>query len=309
MNFERPRYRWNSEKGMYVIMATEITTPDSPGVPDWMKKASTGASIGNVDSSDLKPPQLKMLAGMSPEVMNGTPGASPGNFWLTIFNQPLGHSVTGTFILTRKSFQVWAPKGAGLPDQKGPLASASNGISWDVPNQTFDIRFPGNPNIYKWNIGRLVTDHGATKWGSQNPDDPKSKPIATLTYNMLWVIDLPNGAKQLCVFISSRTGVKPTQNFLSGLATHGVDAYFQRYKIVQQKFSGPTGDPYFSYDYHYLGNIQDEAEAMKMKALHAQYSKSGFVVDIEQEADEIRQAQTPDPDAMAARGDDEEIPF
>jgi hypothetical protein len=309
MNYQRPHYRWNGQKGMFVIMSNDVVTPDSAAVPDWMKKASTGAKIGNIDSSDLKPPQLKMLAGMSPEVINGTPGASPGNFWLTIFNQPLGHSVTGTFILLRKSYQIWAPKGAGISnEQKGPLASASNGLSWDVPNQTFDIRFPLNPKVYKWKIGKLVTDFGVTNWGTQQPEDPRSKPIATLTYNTLWVIDLPDGRKQLCVFISSRTAVKPMQNFLSALGAHGVDHYFQRYRIVQQKLTGPTNDPYFSYEFQYIGNIQNQADAIQMQALYEQYSKSGFVVDVDQEAEEIRQNKAPDPDHMNQE-DSEEIPF
>ena len=82
MNYERPHYRWSGEKGKYVIMSNELTEKESGGVPGWMREASKGAKVGNIDSSDLKPPQLKMLAGMSPEVINGTPGASPGNFWL-----------------------------------------------------------------------------------------------------------------------------------------------------------------------------------------------------------------------------------
>jgi hypothetical protein len=309
MNYQRPHYRWDSGKGMYVIMTTDLTTPDSPSVPDWMRKASTGAKVGNIDSSDLKPPQLKMLAGMSPEVINGTPGASPGNFWLTIFNQNLGHSVTGTLILLRKSYQVWAPKGVGgQGEQKGPLASATNGVSWDVPNQVFEVRHPNNPKVYKWRIGKLVTDHGATQWGTQNPDDPRSKPIATLTYNTLWVIDLPNGSKQLCAFTSSRTAIKPMQNFLSALGAHGVDHYFQRYRIVQLRLTGPTGDPFFSYEFQYIGNIQDQREGQHMQALYEQYSKSGFIVDIDAEADEIRDNKAP-AETYADKSDDEEIPF
>src|SRR5580698_10109765 len=127
MNFERPRYRWNSQRGMYVIMSNEVTKPESGGVPDWMKKASTGASFGNIDASDLKPPRLMVLAGQSPAVMDGTPGAVPGNFWISILNLNLGQSVTGTPILLRKSYQLWAPK-IGGSEQKGPLASASDGI-------------------------------------------------------------------------------------------------------------------------------------------------------------------------------------
>jgi hypothetical protein len=310
VNFERPRYRWNGQKGMYVIMANEVVNPDSGSVPQWMREASKGARVGNIDSSDLKPPQLKMLAGMSPEVINGTPGASPGNFWMTVFNQPLGTSITGTLILLRKSYQVWAPKAAGNPEQKGPLASASNGVSWDVPNQVFEIRHPNNSKIYKWRIGKLVTDHGATQWGTQNPDDPRSKPIATLTYNTLWVIDMPDGRKQLCAFISSRTAVKPMQNFLSALGAHGVDHYFQRYRIVQQKLTGPTGDPFFSYEFQYIGNIQDQREGQHMQALYEQYSKSGFIVDIDAEADEIRENKAPaEPAYATGRVDDDEIPF
>ena len=200
MNFIKPHYRWDSAKGIYTIMANELTEREQTGVPDWMKRASTGATLGNIDSSDLKPPKLKLLAGMSPEVMDGIPGAQPGNFWITIFNQNLGQSVIITPILLRKSYHIWAPK---TGETKGPLATASDGIHWDQPNQTFEIRFPNNPNPYKWTIGKLVTDHGVNKFGSSQPDDPKSKPIATLTYDILVLLELPNGKKQLCVWTAA----------------------------------------------------------------------------------------------------------
>ena len=38
---------------------------------------SLSASFGNIDASDLKPPQLKLLAGQSPEVTDGVPGTVP----------------------------------------------------------------------------------------------------------------------------------------------------------------------------------------------------------------------------------------
>ena len=147
--------------------------------------------------------------------------------------------------MLRKSYQVWAPKAPGS-DQKGPLAVASDGINWDVPNQSFDVKFLGNPRTYTWKLGRTVTETGAHKFGSSQDDDKSSKPIATLTYDVLWLIDLPNGQKQLCVFKSSRTGVKPTQNFISTTKAMGIDQFYQRYRIVVQKKTGPTGDPYFA---------------------------------------------------------------
>lgn len=271
-------------------MSNEIEPQRSTNVSEFLRKQSTGASFGNIDASDLKPPQLKLLAGQSPEVLDGVPGAVPGNFWITILNQNLGPSVVGSPILLRKSYQVWAPKAPGS-DQKGPLAVASDGINWDVPNQTFDVKFLGNPRTYTWKLGRTVTETGAHKFGSQQDDDKSSKPIATLTYDVLWLIDLPNGQKQLCVFKSSRTGVKPTQNFISTTKAMGIDQFYQRYRIVVQRKTNPTGDNYFSFDYQFAGEVETVPEAKALRALYDQYAKSGFVVDMGDEAADIHTAQ------------------
>jgi hypothetical protein len=313
VNFERPRYRWNSQRGMYTIMTSEITKPENASVPAWMRKASTGASFGNIDASDLKPPRLMVLAGQSPAVMNGTPGAVPGNFWISILNLNLGQQVTGTPILLRKTYQLWAPKAPGS-DQKGPLASASDGIHWDQPNQTFEVKFPGNPKIYKWVIKKTVFENRMDKFGSSQDDDPGSKPAATKTYDVLWLIDLPNGQKQLCVFTNARTGVTPTQNFISTTRTIGVDQFFQRYRIVVQRKTGPTGDPYFTYEYQYVGTFGEEEEELGKftRSIYDQYSKSGFVTDFEGEADDInteRRTEGSKRDFADKMDDGEEIPF
>jgi hypothetical protein len=309
MNFEKPRYR--IKDGVFRIMTAEVTKPESGSIPAWMRAASTGATFGNIDASDLKPPRLMVLAGQSPAVMDGTPGAVPGNFWISILNLNLGQSVTGTPILLRKSYQLWAPK-IGGSEQKGPLASASDGIHWDVPNQTFEVRFPGNPKPYKWTIKRTVFENRMHKFGSSQDDDPKSKPAATLTYDVLWLIDLPNGNKQLCVFTNARTGVTPTQNFISTTRAVGVDQYFQRYRIVVQRKTGPTGDPYFTYEYQYIGNVLSEDEGKFTRSLYDQYSKSGFVTDFEGEADDIRterRTEGTSRDFTDKMDDEDSIPF
>ncbi len=277
MNFIAPIKRHYSYSEAFPV-ANELTEPRSTNISEFLRKESTGASFGNIDASDLKPPQLKLLAGQSPEVIDGIPGALPGNFWITILNQNLGQSVIGSPILLRKTYQVWAPKAPGS-DQKGPLAVASDGINWDVPNQSFEVRFPGNPRTYTWKLGRTVAETGAQKFGSQQDDNSSSKPIATLTYDVLWLIDLPNGRKQLCVFKSARTGVKPTQNFISTTKAMGIDQFYQRYRIVVQKKPGPTGDPYFTYDYQFVGEVESVADAKMLRGLYDQYAKSGFIAD------------------------------
>ena len=297
-------------------MAQDIEPARSTSISEFLRKESTGANFGNIDASDLKPPQLKLLAGQSPEVTDGVPGALPGNFWITILNQNLGPNVVGSPILLRKTYQVWAPKAPGS-DQKGPLAVASDGINWDVPNQSFEVRFPGNPRTYTWRLGRTVAETGAHKFGSSQDDDKSSKPIATLTYDVLWLIDLPNGQKQLCVFKSARTGVKPTQTFISTTKAMGIDQFYQRYRIVVQKKTGPTGDPYFAYDYQYVGEVESVEEAKKLRGLYDQYSRSGFVSDMGDEAADINTERHTEGTRRDAGGfvpdrkrdDDMDIPF
>jgi hypothetical protein len=301
MNFFKPHLSWKEVMAMSNDVAVKAGS-----IPDFLRKMSTGASFGNIDASDLKPPRLKLLAGQSPEVLQSVPGAKPGNFWVTILNANLGQEVVGSPILLRKTYQIWAPKGMNSASQ-GPLATASDGINWDVPNQTFEIRFPQNPKVYTWKIGHTVAETGAHRFGSSQDDDSSSKPIATLTYDVLWLIDLPGGRKQLVVFTSARTGTKPTQTFISTTKAMGIDQFYQRYKIFTVKKRGPTGDDYFTYDYQYMGSISDEEEAKTMRALYDQYAASGFISESMDHDD--APAPKAAPSDTARRDDEDSIPF
>jgi hypothetical protein len=291
-------------------MSNDLSTHEDAGVPAWAREKSTGASFGNIDASDLKPPRLKVLAGQSPEVMNQMPGAVPGNFWLTILNLNLGNAVTGTPILLRKSYQLWAPKVPGS-EQKGPLATASDGMHWDIPDQVFEVRFPGNPRLYKWHTKKTVFENHLHKFGSSQDDNPSSKPAATLTYDILWLIDLPGDRKQLCVFTSARTGVTPTQTFISTTRAMGIDQFYQRYRIGVQRKTGPTGDPYFTYDYQYIGALKSIEDGVQTRALYDQYSKSGFLTDADDVAgaSEMPASSPPRRSAQTPADDVDEIPF
>jgi hypothetical protein len=253
-----------------IIMAQDIATPNA-SVPDWARKASKHAVADNLSSSDFSPPRLKLLAGQSPEVMQGVPGAVPGNFWLTILNQNLGKTVRGTPIYRHVSYNIWSPN----REQKAPLATASDGIHWDVPNQTFEVRFPNGSQTYTWATKRTVEESGLAEFGSSQPENPRSRPAASLTYDFLWMIDTPDGRKVLCAWTSSVSGIKATKNFNSAVDAQGIDMCLQRYEIVMERSTGPTGDTYFTYNYHYIGTI-DEGDVDRFQALAERYSKVKF---------------------------------
>ena len=104
----KPHLKWKD-----TFMSNEIAERSSSGVSEYLRKLSAGTSFGNLNADDLKPPQLKLLAGQSPEVLDGVPDARPGNFWVTVLNQNIGTSVIGSPLMLRKTYQVWAPRGSG----------------------------------------------------------------------------------------------------------------------------------------------------------------------------------------------------
>ena len=92
-----------------------------------------------------------------------------------------------------------------------------------------------------------------------------------------------------CIFTSSRTGEKPTQNFISTTQLHDAEQIYQRYRIRTLQKAGPTGDKYFTYDYNFIGVIQDEAIGQEMKDIYDKRLKSGFVTatSMDEEAGEL----------------------
>lgn len=78
----------------------------------------------------------------------------------------------------------------------------------------------------------------------------------------------------------------------------------QRYRIVMGRAQAPTGDTFFTYDYHYIGMI-DEADAPAFQALAHRYAKVKFAS--EQSAGEPTSRPTTGP--VQQETIDDEIPF
>ena len=48
-------------------MSNDLTEIGTKTSRQWMRSKSTGASLGNLDASDIKPPEVKLLQATSPE--------------------------------------------------------------------------------------------------------------------------------------------------------------------------------------------------------------------------------------------------
>ena len=290
-------------------MSNDIVGRDE-NVPAWMRQKSTGAVLGNLSAEDMKPPEVKLLQATSPECAE-QPGAQPGQFWLTGRNLNLGPEITpATPIILKKTYVLWNPTKS--MELRVPLAVASDGIRWDIPNQEFTVYFPNNRTPYVWKTMRTVAELRLDQFGSSQPDNPKSTPAASMTYQMLWAFRLPDGRPQLGVITNSRTGIKPMKELFGMIDGYKpIDHYFLRFRIQAVRLSVRPGEYFFGYKYFSEGKLGDDEEALgdDYKALHDRFRKAGFSTSMADEADaSSKPAYNPDAHLSRAK-DDDEIPF
>jgi len=225
-------------------MVKDIVTTES-GLPAHLQQHQK-VKIGNIDSSDMIIPRVKLLQAISPELQEYN-NAKSGHFWHTTASEDLGDKLIGIPIIIRKSYILWSPRN----DDRGILARAMDGVHWDIPNAEFVVKPKGSPSPVTYNTRGTVVESGLDKFGSSVPGDPQSLPAASLTYNMLWYLpEFPHLSPS--VIINTRSSVKPMQQLLSKIDSKPVAHYVQQYEIgiVQQK--GAEG-PFFNYTYTAAG--------------------------------------------------------
>ena len=287
-------------------MSNDLTEKDE-AVPQWMKAKSTGAVLGNLDANDIKPPEVKLLQATSPECAE-QPNARPGEFWLTGQNINLGPEILATPIILKKTYVIWNPTKS--MDSRIPLAVASDGIRWDIPDQEFVVRFPNNPQAYVWKTKRTVAESRLDQFGSSRPEDPHSTPAASMTYQMLWAFRLPDGRPQLGVITNSRTGIKPMKELFGMIdGRKPLDHYFLRFRIQAVRLSVRPGEYFFGFKYFANGLVENEEEGDMYKAFHDRFRKAGFSVSMADEADPPQPRRSNDNFRGPATEADDDIPF
>lgn len=239
------------------------------------------AKLGNLDKSDLIIPRVKLLQAISPEIVEqNNPLAKPGQFWHTIAAEPMGDRLTFVPIVIRKTLALWAPRG----DQRGILARSSDCVNWDAgfKNQEFDVKPKGVARAFKINTGDSVKSSfivdledspSLDEFGTGIPGDPKSAPMASLTYNMLFYFpDFPDYSP--AVVINTRSAVKAAKGLISKIEMRDVDHFAQKWIMITTDETGDEG-PYKGYGFVSDGYV-DEATYEITKALFGNFGDADW---------------------------------
>ena len=226
-----------------------VRNPDNQ-VPDHLRDL-TKVRIGNIDQSDLVIPRVKLIQAISPE-LESNPTAKAGSFWHTIAAVNMGEELMAIPIVIRKTYVFWAPRN----DDRGILARANDGIHWDQPGAEFTVKPKGSPNPVTYKLGNTVAESGLDQFGTSIPGDSRSKPAASLTYNMLWYFpEFPELSPS--VIINTRSSIRPMQQLLSKIDSKPTAHFVQMYLIGVVQEKGQEG-PFFNYTYKSSGYVDAE---------------------------------------------------
>lgn len=237
-------------------MTNAIATTNN-ALPAHLQGVQKSAKLGNIDSTDLILPRVKLLQAISPE-LDAFNNAKKGGFWHTIANEMIEAPLRAIPIVVRKSFVLWAPRG----DDRGVLARSNDGRTWDKPAGTeFTVKPKGSPHSVTYKLGATVHERvddlpALSEFGSSIPGDPNSPPAAALTYQFLWFFpDHPSLSP--AIMINTRSSVKPAKDLLSKIDMRPVDHYAGAYRIGVVQENGDEG-PFFNYAYSMDGYASEE---------------------------------------------------
>lgn len=208
--------------------------------------------LGNVTSQDIIVPRLKIMQGTSPELQDN-PDLRLGNLYHSLLGESLGNEIEVCVLQIQRSIELWAPR----DDERGVLARSTDGIHWDKPNQEFEVIIKRKRHV--WKTMGSVGESGLAEFGSSNPDDPNSAPIASLTYRIALLMP---GKTELgpMLLIAAKTGVKPSKDLISRINLRhlaGTPFYAQKYMLASIYRTSGEERKWYEPIFRNAGNVKD----------------------------------------------------
>jgi hypothetical protein len=239
------------------------------------------SSLGNIDQNDLIIPRVKLLQATSPEIEAFTErGAKIGQFWHTLAEQPLGDKLKMIPLVLKKELVLWAPRG----DDRGILARSSDCVNWDAgyANLEFEVKLKGIAKPVKYYTRGNVAESGLAEFGSMIPDDPKSRPAASLTYRFMFFFpDHPDLSP--AIVINTRSSIRPGKALISKIESKPVDHYGQLFVMGTTTEKSDDGD-YKGYSYTSDGYASEE-DYEKCKKLYERFKDEDWKAN--EESDDV----------------------
>ena len=169
-------------------------------VPSYLQGSNTGSQLAGVDQSDVALPSIRLLQAVS-EAVSTFDDASPGIFWHTGFDMPLGKSIDFIICANRKKYMLMAP----MTDSRGVLARAEDGVHWQPSEGSFEVKLKNVKKPVVWTLRPTVEESGLAQYGTFNPEDPDSPPAAVLMYEHLVIMpDFPDLGPTFFTFARSQ---------------------------------------------------------------------------------------------------------
>lgn len=212
-------------KGKEVAKVEEQSTNLANAMPDFMKgHEKTG--LEQLDSSDFIMPIVKLMQATDEDVQTGLIAA--GEFMHLTTKESLGKEIAFIPCNIRKRYMLFRPQddnGAG----SSILARADDGVHWSPPHASFEVKPKDSKKTVTYTTKPTVAESGLDKFGSSDPEDPQSRPAATLIYDI--VVILPDHPELSPAVLSLKgSAVTKAKNFFTGIKGSKAPMYGLTFK-------------------------------------------------------------------------------
>lgn len=264
-------------KGKVVAKVDEAQQEVSTNVmPDFMQgHEKTG--LEQLDSSDFIMPIVKLMQATDEDVQTGNVGA--GEFFHLTSKQTLGKEITFVPCHIRKRYMLFRPQDDNSSGTN-ILARADDGIHWTPPNASFDVKPKDSKKTVTYVTKPTVAESGLDRFGSSDPEDPQSRPAATLIYDV--VVMLPDHPELSPAVLSLKgSAITKAKNFFTGIKGSKAPMYGLTFKAYGSLDKNGKNS-YWAWNLRGDGFVKDKSLFDSAHDLHKVCSVQSFGVSHEE---------------------------
>lgn len=251
-------------------------------MPDFMKNYAQEGLEG-LSESDYVLPRVKLMQATDDAVQTGDVGA--GEFFHIVAQEKLGKEIRIIPCFFRKRYMLFRPNdGASQGSGSNILARSDDGIHWSPANAEFKVKLKGKKEEVTWRTAKTVQESKLDAFGSSDPDDPQSKPAATLIYDVICL--LPDHPELSPAVISMKgSAISKAKKWVSGLRYSRTPIFGLLFSMYGSLEKNGTNS-YWAYNVRGEGFVKSEELVKQGKDLYELAKAQSFVVAGDDESDD-----------------------